>query len=94
MPWKIVKATPREYREREGVDIDVGWAWDVGSGEETRTVHVEVAAGHLHAPDLPDEAMGAIRSQGRSVLARFLEQDDPPTRIVISSEGVTATSEQ
>jgi hypothetical protein len=40
--------------------------------------------------DLPAEARNAIRSRGATAVDAFLETDDPPLRIVVSTQGLQA----
>ena len=86
-PWNIVGG-PRKYGEREGEDIDLGWAWDIAHGDERRIIRVEVAGGRLDDETLPEECQRAIRDQGRSAITMYLGEDDPPTRIVVTSGGL------
>jgi len=41
-PWAIV-GQPRKYAQRDGADIDVGWARDLAHTTERRLVRIEVA---------------------------------------------------
>jgi len=86
-PWAIV-GQPRKYAQRDGADIDVGWAWDLAHTTERRLVRIEVAKGHLGRSDLPDECKRAIRDRGRSAVSAHLDADDPPSRIVVTSAGL------
>jgi len=88
-PWNIVGG-PRKYDDERGggEDIDIGWAWDIGRGGDRRIVHVEVAGGRLEQSDLPDECARAIRDQGRSAIEMHVDEDVPPTRIVVTSGGL------
>jgi hypothetical protein len=86
-PWAIV-GRARKYDNREGADIDIGWAWDLARSTERRVVHVEVAAGLLERTDLPDACRRAIRDRGRSEVAWYMGEDEPPTRILVASTGL------
>jgi hypothetical protein len=68
---------------------EVGWWWDIRrDGPEHRRVRVEVSPGPYRATDLPAEARNAIRSRGATAVDAFLETDDPPLRIVVSTQGL------
>jgi hypothetical protein len=87
-PWQIA-AGPRAYEKgADGADIDIGWAWDIESQGEKRSVRVEVAGGRLNAHDLPDDSKEAILTQGRSAIAPLLAEPDPPTQVLITSSGI------
>jgi len=67
----------------------VGWSWEIRrDGPEHRRVHVEVSAGPCRVTDLPAEARNAIRSRGATAVDSFLDRDDPPVRIVVSTQGI------
>jgi hypothetical protein len=69
----------------------VGWSWEIRrDGSEHRRVRVEVSTGPCRVTDLPAEARNAIRSRGASAVDAFLETDDPPVRIVVSTQGLQA----
>jgi hypothetical protein len=38
--------------------------------------------------DFPAEARNAIRSRGATAVDAFLDADDPPVRIVVSTQGL------
>jgi hypothetical protein len=40
--------------------------------------------------DFPAEARNAIRSRGATAVDAFLDTEDPPVRIVISTQGLEA----
>jgi len=70
-------------------DAERGWAYDVGRDGEQRTVLVEVAgtldAGH---GDLPDDVRRALSTHGRSAVDAVLDDDDPPERLTVTTNGV------
>ncbi len=69
----------------------VGWTWEIGrEGPEQRSVEVEVSPGPYRVTDLPAESRNAIRSRGATAVDAFLETDDPPVRIVVSTDGLHA----
>jgi hypothetical protein len=71
--------------------IEVGWSWEIKrEGPEHRRVRVEVSPGPYRVTDLPAEARNAIRSRGATAVDAFLETDDPPVRIVVSTQGLHA----
>jgi hypothetical protein len=89
--WRII-AGPREY-EPTGSDCPVGWAWDIGAGVERRTVKVEISAIAMvmvaSGERLPSaDADMARRTRGRSAVEPYLDEDEPPLRLVISTGGV------
>ena len=73
----------------EDGDTGVGWSWEIRrDGPEQRRVEVEVVPGSYRVTDLPAEARNAIRSRGATAVDAFLETDDPPFRIVVSTQGL------
>jgi len=67
----------------------VGWSWVIRrDGPEQRRVQVEVSRGPYRVTDLPAESRNAIRSRGATAVDAFLEDEDPPVRIVVSTEGL------
>jgi len=86
--WRIAYG-PREYtRTPDGADIDVGWVWELERGGERRTIRVEVASGRLGSARLPDDSQEAIRTQGRSAVEALQREQDPPTRVLVTSSGI------
>jgi|SRR3990172_5716802 len=90
--WRLVASGPRLY-DPDSTDCAVGWAWDVASDGEERTVKVELSnsaakvvagKGALSSP----EADEARRTRGRSAVSAYLDEDDPPARLVVSTHGV------
>jgi hypothetical protein len=87
--WTRVGESFEFKRNPDGVDIDLGWAWRVErAGFDRRYVRVEVAPGGLRAPDLPSESQNAIRTRGASAVDTFLDYDEPPERLVVSTTGI------
>lgn len=73
----------------DDVGSAVGWSWEIRrDGPEQRRVRVEVSPGPYRVTDLPAEARNAIRSRGASAVDAFLETNDPPVRIVVSTQGL------
>ena len=89
--WQNLDRRPRKvYDEREGFDIDVGWAYRIereSSDEPRRTVSVEVVKGGLADPGLPDDSRRAIQSLGQTAVTEVLDRDDPPRYLVVSKRG-------
>src|SRR6266516_5046585 len=83
--WRIVDG-PREYTQTEdGADIDIGWAWRIERGGETRNIRVEVAGGRLSSRELPRDSQEAIATNGQSAITPLLHQAEPPTRVLVTS---------
>jgi hypothetical protein len=40
--------------------------------------------------DLPAEARNAIRSRGATAVDAFLDEDNPPARLAVSTQGIEA----
>jgi hypothetical protein len=72
----------------------VGWVWEIKrDGVESRQVRVEVARGPFRPTDLPAEARNAIRSRGATAVDNFLNQEDPPACIFVSTLGIRSQAE-
>jgi hypothetical protein len=86
--WQIA-AGPREYTGTPGgVDIDIGWAWDIERDGQRRTVRVEVAGGRLTAQDLSREARDTITTKGESAIRPLLLHAEPAARVLVTSDGL------
>jgi len=71
--------------------VEVGWSWSIKrEGDEPRLVRVEVSGSPFRVTDLPAEARNAIRSRGATAVDAFLDREEPPTRIVVSTLGIHA----
>jgi hypothetical protein len=69
----------------------VGWSWEIKrDGGDHRRILVEVIPGRYRVTDFPAEARNAIRSRGATAVDAFLDTEDPPVRIVISTQGLEA----
>ena len=80
---------PRRYPDGpDDEDIATGWTYTLMRGSNTRDVHVELAATAAMTTHLPEESQRAIQSEGWSAIVPYLGDDEPPTRIVISTAGV------
>ena len=67
---------PRRYPDGpDDEDIATGWTYTLAA----------TAAMTTH---LPEESQRAIQSEGWSAIVPYLGDDEPPTRIVISTAGV------
>lgn len=55
-----------------------------------RRVVVELSETAAVSTGIDTEAERAIRTEGRSAVSKFLDEDDPPGRIVIGTNGVHA----
>jgi hypothetical protein len=74
-----------------GTEIEIGWSWEIRrEGDQPRLVRVEVTREPFRATDLPEEARNAIRSRGATAVDGFLHLENPPERIIVSTDGVHA----
>jgi len=87
--WQRVGG-PTQFRARpDGSEIEVGWSWQIRrEGDEPRLVRVEVSGSPFRVTDLPAESRNAIRSRGATAVDAFLDREEPPTRIVVSTLGI------
>lgn len=88
--WHRVGEASRFGPSPDGVTTEVGWLWRIArQGVEARHVRVEVVCGwSLRPTDLPAASRNAIRSRGASAVDAFLDDDEPPERLVVSQLGV------
>ena len=85
------KRGPYPYHDGDNAeDIGVGWEYTLARGGKQRYVLVELAATAAMTTHLPEESQRAIQSDGWSAIVPYLGDDEPPTRIVISTAGVAA----
>ena len=87
MPWSKLSG-PRAYSSRGTADIDGGWAYTLERDGAERTVHVEVAGGRMGSDEIGADGKRAITTKGWSAIEPHLDQDEPPTRIVIATGGL------
>ena len=67
----------------------VGWSWEIRrDSAEKREIRVEVSPGPYRVTDLPAESRNAIRSRGATAVDSFLDEDDPPARLSVSTQGI------
>jgi hypothetical protein len=64
------------------------YRWKVQHGPSEKHVYVQIAAA-LRADEFDDPVRSGIESKGESVLLKLLERGDVPTRIKITSAGIT-----
>jgi len=85
--WRIVSTRAFDPRP---ADSRGGWAFDIERHGEKRTVTVELSgtAAASAGPLRSDEAEHARRTSGRSAVAGYLDAEDPPECLVISTHGV------
>jgi hypothetical protein len=90
--WEKVGG-PREYNPGETgglVDSTLGWAYDFERGGVKAILRVEVA-GTVDASSsgVSSESREAIATRGWSAIRGYLEDDELPIRLIISTAGVT-----
>jgi hypothetical protein len=87
--WNRVGTASAFGTRAEDGGSGVGWLWEIRrDGPDHRRIRVEVSPGPYRVTDLPAEARNAIRSRGATAVDSFLETDDPPDRIVVSTLGL------
>ena len=64
------------------------YRWKVQDGRAEKHVYVQIAD-YLTAESFEEPLRSGIESKGESVLRRLLERGDVPTRIKITSAGIT-----
>jgi hypothetical protein len=64
------------------------WRWKVQDGTAEKHVYVQIAA-QLRAEQFDDPLRAAIATRGESVLAKLLDRGNVPTRIKVTSAGLT-----
>jgi hypothetical protein len=86
VPWSILDGPATIQHPRDG-DWDIGWAWLIARDDDRRHVVVYVAGGRLNVEELADESRQAIQTSGRSAVSEVLGEDEPPARLVVTSDG-------
>ncbi len=64
------------------------YRWKVQNGRAEQHVYVQIA-GSLRPERFDEPLRSSIESKGRSVLVKLLERGNVPTRIKITSAGIT-----
>jgi hypothetical protein len=94
--WRILDG-PNQVANTGGVDGDV-WILtieNVNDPAQRRIVQVVIAGSVLNSDRvrLMTEIRKAVESNGKTALERFLDDQNPPGRIIVSSTGIRPSDE-
>ena len=93
MSWRIISDDAQSDPEPE--QGGVGWLWPVEDPSGARKgVLVRLSAEALEAETPSEETEAAKATNGRSVVEKFLDDDNPPGRIVLDASGIVSHDEQ
>jgi hypothetical protein len=91
--WRMV-GSPLEFDAGGSNDVAMGWAWTLErDGFESRTVEVVVADTVLWIGEPSESSRQAIVTSGASAIETFLDHEDPPPLLMVSSTGVAPADE-
>ena len=70
--------------------FDREWTWRIAAEDaSTREIKVEVAR-RLRSVELPADSRQALSTRGASAVDKYLNESEPPPRILVMSSGVQA----
>ena len=86
--WNVV--TDEGEVNPQGRDA-TAYLWGIQSGEDVRHVTVFISGTAMQSSDgtLPPEVVAAKQTRGRSVLDAYLEEDEPPRQVMVTTERVS-----
>jgi hypothetical protein len=86
--WKLIGVAPRPYLPQT-TDCVAGWAWEIETDGERKTVLVELSRTAAVSESVADEALRALEDHGRAAVVATLAQESPPARIIIGTTGIS-----
>jgi hypothetical protein len=87
VPWTIVTDEPEDVSDFER---DASrWLWEIERGEERRQIEVMLTMPSVASDNPLAEVRDARETRGRSALERYLNDDDPPRQILVSTNGIS-----
>ena len=90
MTWTVVSG-PRYVEGQDAAPYVARFDWEISRGADRRQVRVFVSpdAEGLDQPGSAQESVLAASLGGRSAFEPHLDDDEPPTRFVITRDGVS-----
>jgi hypothetical protein len=89
MPWTIVSTDPEDVSDFEK---DASrWLWEIERDGERRRIEVMLTMPSVASANPLADVREARETKGQSALERYLENDDPPRQILVSTNGISAS---
>jgi hypothetical protein len=87
MTWTIVTTDPEDV-STSNKDTSV-WLWEIERSGDQRYVEVTLTLPSMAADNPLAEVREARATKGRIAVERFLDDDDPPRHILVSTNGIS-----
>ena len=83
--WEVIDGP---YFCQPEADAIMEWEWSLERGGERRSVRVAISTDTVGAESVAEESWLAASLRGRPAFDPYLEQDAPPSRFLICTDGV------
>ena len=88
-PWRIVRTSAGRPKAVSG---EMSWYVDIERDDERRRIEVSVAEGlsdrRGQGRQIPAHVELVFQTKGRSAVGAYLEEDDPPSVLVVGAHGI------
>ena len=91
--WHIVDGPHQNVATWVDGELWVARIEHVDDPARRKLVSVVLSRAALQAQGVPDEVAQALATSGESAIAKYLDEAEPPTRILVARDAVTPTSE-
>lgn len=95
MSWTYTGDGEEVIPPPDGADAAV-WRWTLvreGDGSEKRTIEVWISGTAMSSSNVPEVVENARQSRGQNVVARILDWEEPPVRVVLGTNTEKPTFE-
>jgi hypothetical protein len=86
--WLIVGDEPEDVSDLNK-DASV-WLWEIEREGERRYVEVTITLPSLANIGVPSSVRSARESRGRTAVEAYLNEEEPPWQILVSTQGISA----
>jgi hypothetical protein len=91
--WRIIDGPNQNVATWVDGELWVARIEDADDPARQKLVSVVLSRTALEAQGVPDEVARALATSGQAAIEQYLDEDDPPTRILVASDAVAPTSE-
>lgn len=91
--WRIVDGPHQNVATWVDGELWVARIENVNDAAQRKIVSVVLSRTALQSQGVPDEVAQALATSGRTAIAKYLDEADPPTRILVASDAIAPTSE-
>jgi hypothetical protein len=87
LSWRIVNHEPVDASDSEK-DATI-WVWEIEREGMIRYVNVTITLPSLVNAGIPGEVRSARESKGRTAVEAYLDEDEPPHDVLVSTQGIS-----